>query len=217
MSKFLFATIATISIYGIYSSITKHYNIYKQKETLNNKTITPTELSGIYGNVLVQSLIETNIGIMEIYKIKKKFLSIDKNNKSLIHIYTHFSYHNNEPHNINFNFFSSKFLLNNLNAEKCGLGGKFINNNMAVIYNLNNMTLYPIDKYSMIFYPLKNKIIYMYGLKNYGSDTFIVNVVGTNKKQVINTVFKSQEIYNIIKMLLSFSGLYLLYSTRNYV
>lgn len=217
MSKFLFATIATISIYGIYSSITKHYNIYKQKETLNNKTITPTELSGIYGNVLVQSLIETNIGIMEIYKIKKKFLSIDKNNKSLIHIYTHFSYHNNEPHNINFNFFSSKFLLNNLNAEKCGLGGKFINNNMAVIYNLNNMTLYPIDKYSMIFYPLKNKIIYMYGLKNDGSDTFIVNVVGTNKKQVINTVFKSQEIYNIIKMLLSFSGLYLLYSTRNYV
>jgi hypothetical protein len=70
---------------------------------------------------------------------------------------------------------------------------------------VGNLLLCPTQKFLTIFYPLKNKTVFMYGFMN-GSGEFVSEFIGTDKSHVVDRVFSSQSDDNYAKIFLSTLG-----------
>lgn len=211
--------ISSASLYGLYSSIKEYNDISIQKEELGKNIVNFKDLKSIGPNTktLVHTIVNTDSGLLELYKIKKrtklnyveidnsKVFFIDKNGTTKKHIFSQLLIPDLGLLNYHSNLKRESYLLDNIVKEKCESDGNSISSYISVKYGLGNMLLNSTNKYLTVFYPLKNKTIYMYG-SNDNTNTFTSDIIGTNKQQVIDRVFLSQSDNNINKFMTSFAG-----------
>lgn len=212
--------IGATSLYGIYSSIKDYQKINLQKNELAKNIIDYKDISILQPNTkrLVSTHISTDSGILELYKMKykteinylnmndTKVLVVNPNVATKKHVFTQilkadFGLTNFEP-----NFNRKCYLLDKNISEKCESNGNSIVSFLTSKYGLEKMWLNPSHKYLSVFYPLKNKTIYMYGQKN-NSDIFTPILIGTNKEEIIDEVYISEDFNNLEKMFISICGL----------
>lgn len=135
-----------------------------------------------------------------------KVLVVNPNVVTKKHVFTQilkadFGLTNFEP-----NFNRKCYLLDKNISEKSESDGNSIVSYISSKYGLEKIFLEPDKKYLTIFYPLKNKTIYMYGQKN-NSDIFTPILIGTNKEEIIDEVYISEDFNNLGKMFISICGL----------
>ena len=210
--------ISSASAYGLYSGIKDYNKTTEQKKLLEQNTVNFNYLSTRSPNtkLLAVTTVETNSGLLEVFKIKEKTeISYIKTNDSNFvfinpnvskkHIFSQLI----EPQLGLDKYVPSlsdkSYLLDGILTEKSEGTGNIIGSDISVKYGLGNLLLNSSNKYLTIYHPLKNKTVFMYGSTN-NSGNFVSELIGTDKRQVVDYVFKSQSDDDFNKILLSVCG-----------
>jgi hypothetical protein len=218
-STFVGIGLGTISAFGFYSGIKEYNVIYQQKKELSQKELDFEDLHMVNlpnGKYLVNTLVRTNSGLLEIYKTKSKteviFAQVKNNNYFVIeptikdsHMFSQLI----EPKLGLSNYIPSlsltSYLLKDLPFERFEGSGNAIRSILSNNFNSNNLLLNPLENFITIFYPFKNYRIYMYGTMTNSGD-FVSEIIGIKKNDVINKVYESESTNNINKLLFSIIG-----------
>jgi hypothetical protein len=213
------AGISSVSAYGLYSGIKGYNKTTKQKKELGDNIVEFKDLiiEGSGTKKLTTSVVETNSGLLEVFKIKEQseisyvrshdsnFFFINPNVSIKKHIFSQLI----EPKLGLEKYIPSlndkSYLLDNVLTEKSEGTGNIIASDISAKYDFPNLLLSSSNKYLTIFYPLKNRTVYMYGFTN-GFGDFISEYISTDKEQVIDQVFKSQSDNNFNKIFFSMCG-----------
>lgn len=212
--------IGSASLYGLYSGIKGLNKVKTKKKELSENTIDYKNISILqpYVNRLVYTTVTSDSGLLELYKIKykTKINYVELNNSKVFVINPNvatkkyvfsqllkpdFGLSNYEP-----NQNRSSYLLNKAVIEKSESDGNSISSYISTKYGLEKMLLNPSSKYLSIFYPLKNKTVYLYGYKN-SSEIFSSEIIGLDKEQIIDTVYATEDFNNWSKIIISICAL----------
>jgi hypothetical protein len=220
----MFGFIATMGFgsacaYGLYSGAKGYIRTTEKKKELVKNIIEFRDIGKINPNVktMVSTTVETNSGLLKLFKMKEQtnisyLKSKDTNlfvvNPNVVvkkHIFSQLIEPKLGLRGYNPTLDGNAYLFDNVITEKREGTGYDIGSDISTRYGLGNLLLDSSNKYSTVYYPLKNKTVFMYGFTNTSGD-FVSEIVGTDKHLVAERVFKSDYDYEYGKLLLSLCG-----------
>ena len=217
-SAIVAAGIGSASAYGFYFGVKGYKKTNEDKKKLAQNSVDFEDLATVIPNTktLTSATVQTNSGLLEVFKVKERtevsYVRADNSNFFFInpniskkHIFSQlidpkFGLEKYIP-----SLDDKSYLLDDVLTEKSEGSGNIIGSDISARYGLGNLLLSSSNKYLTVFYPLRNKTIFMYGFTNSSGD-FVSEFIGTNKHQVVNRVFKSQSDDDFNKIFLSVFG-----------
>lgn len=218
MTSLLFAFgIGSASVYGLYSGLTGYNKTDKEKIKLLDSIEKYENVLPDNTKKIVYTDVKTASGLVKLYKIKEKtnvtYSRVNEFNYLVVSPETSKTIVFNklvEPELGLDNYIPTrdptKYLLDKTTCEYYEGSGNAIVASVLKKYGFNNLTLSNSKKYSAVFYPMENSMVYMYGYKT-PEGKFVSEIVGTDNTEVAKCILEKQYLHNFSKIFFSVGGL----------